>query len=278
MTEFLKLPHGELAYDVAGQGRLVVLAHGMGDHRAAFADLASRLIAAGHRVANADLRGHGESSADWPSYRRSDTADDLIALVEHLGGPAVLVGHSFAGGSATIAAARRPDLVDAVVEISPFTRAQKIDFGALWSNPRYRKGTRLLMGAGMLRSVDVWKRYLDHAYPGFRPDGHAARLGALEEDLRREGRMAVVARMGMATPAEAGAHLGDVRCPALIIGGTLDPDWADPAEEARAVAAAMPAGTARVHMIEGAGHYAHAQYPDRVAAEIVRFLDRTARG
>ena len=50
--------------------------------------------------------------------------------------------------------------------------------------------------------------------------------------------------------------------------GTEDPDWAGP----RAGAAAMPAGLATVAMIEGSGHYPHAQCPDQVAGLITSFL------
>ncbi|MBE7162556.1 MAG: hypothetical protein INR72_15060, partial [Williamsia herbipolensis] len=47
--------------------------------------------------------------------------------------------------------------------------------------------------------------------------------------------------------------------------GTEDPDWADPRAEAEGIVAAMPAGTGTFAMIEGAGHYPHAQTPDEVA-------------
>lgn len=278
MTEFLKTGDGTLAYDVTGEGPLIVLAHGMGDNRAAYREMAVRLADAGFRVARTDLRGHGESSTGWSSYTRTDVAADLLALVRHLGGPAVIVGHSFAGGAATIAAAREPELVSAVVEISPFTRAQKIDPGALVSHARYRKGMALLMGAGLLRSVGLWKRYLGHAYPGLRPAGVADHIAALEADLRRPGRMAVVSRMGMSAPTDAGAVLADIQCPALVIGGTLDPDWADPRAEAEGVVAGMPAGLGRLEMIEGAGHYAHVQFPAEVTAAVLAFLKVGARG
>lgn len=277
MTEFLSTGGGRLAYEVTGEGPLIVLAHGMGDNRGAYRETAALLAAAGYRVASTDLRGHGESSTGWSSYTRTDVAGDLLALIRHLGGPAVIVGHSFAGGSATIAAAQEPELVDAIVEISPFTRAQKIDFGALGSNARYRKGMLLLLGTGILRSAGLWKRYLDHAYPGARPAGHAAHLAALGADLGRPGRMAVVAKMGMSAPTDAGARLGDVRCPALIVEGTLDPDWADPAAEGAAVVAALPEGRGRLVTIEGAGHYAHAQFPAETAAAILSFLKEAAR-
>jgi pimeloyl-ACP methyl ester carboxylesterase len=112
MTEFLDIEGGRIAYDVTGEGPLIVLAHGIGDRRQVFRFLAPQLVQAGFRVAVPDMRGHGESSMGWESISRTDVAGDLIALIRHLGGgPAVIVGHSLAGGSATIAAATAPDLV-----------------------------------------------------------------------------------------------------------------------------------------------------------------------
>jgi pimeloyl-ACP methyl ester carboxylesterase len=70
-------------------------------------ELAPRLAGAGYRVAAMDIRGHGESRTGWDSYTRAEVAGDILALIGHLGGPATIVGHSFAGGSAVIAAARR---------------------------------------------------------------------------------------------------------------------------------------------------------------------------
>ncbi|MGW4115335.1 alpha/beta fold hydrolase [Actinosynnema sp. NPDC004786] len=278
MTEFLEIDGGRLAYDVIGEGPLIVLAHGMGDNRAAYRDMGATLAGAGYRVATVDQRGHGESSADWTSYTRTDSAEDLLAVVRRLGGPAVLVGHSFAGGAVAIAAAREPELVTAIVQISPFTRAQRADFGGLVRNARYRKGMALLLGAGMFRSVGLWLRYLDHAYPGARPEGIAEHIAAVEADLRRPGRMAVLGRMGTSAPTDAGAVLGDLRCPALVVEGSLDPDWADPRAEGEGVVAAMPAGLGRVEVIEGAGHYPHVQFPAEVTAAVLAFLGAGARG
>jgi pimeloyl-ACP methyl ester carboxylesterase len=278
MTEFLELEGGRLAYDVIGEGPLIVLAHGMGDNRAAYREVAAPLAAAGYRVASVDQRGHGESSTGWASYTRTDSAADLLAVVRHLGGPAVLVGHSFTGGSVTIAAAQEPESVSAIVEISPFTRVQKVDVGGLFSHARYRKGMALLTGAGVFRSVGLWKRYLAHAYPGARPAGFAEHLAALDADLRRPGRMAVVGRMGMSAPTDAGARLGDIRCPALVVEGSLDPDWTDPRAEGEGIVAAMPPGLGRVEVIEGAGHYPHVQFPAEVVAAVLAFLGAGARG
>ena len=111
MTEHLTIGSESLAYDLEGDGPLVVLAHGMGDSRRSYRFLVPGLVAAGYRVANVDLRGCGESSTGWDGYSRTDIAGDLVALVRHLGGPAVIIGQSISGGAATIAAATAPDLV-----------------------------------------------------------------------------------------------------------------------------------------------------------------------
>jgi len=81
-----------LTYDVIGQGPLVVLAHGIGDSRHSFRFLAPAVAEAGYRVANVDIRGCGDSSLGWDGYTRTDIAGDLVTLVRHLGGPAVIEG------------------------------------------------------------------------------------------------------------------------------------------------------------------------------------------
>jgi pimeloyl-ACP methyl ester carboxylesterase len=271
MTEFLDIDGGRIAYDVTGAGPLVVLSHGMGDHRAAYRFLAPLLVEAGYRVVTSDMRGCGESSTGWPSYSRTDVAGDLIALIRHLGGPAVIVGHSFSGGSATIAAATEPSLVSAIVEFDPFTRAQKISIGGLRIK-RYRKGMTLLMLTAITGSIGLWTRYLDHAFPGAKPADYAETLAELQASLRDSGRMSAFKKMGFSQPTDAGAQLGNIQCDALVIMGTLDPDWADPRAEADGIVAEMPAGRGSVVMIDGAGHYAHTQFADAAAEVMLPFL------
>src|SRR5664280_1990035 len=111
MTEHLTIRDGTIAYDVTGEGSLVVLAHGIGDSRHSYRFLAPALAAAGYRVASLDIRGCGESSLGWNGYSRTDIASDLIAVVRHLGGPAVIIGQSISGGAATIAAATAPEVI-----------------------------------------------------------------------------------------------------------------------------------------------------------------------
>lgn len=271
MTEYLAVDGGTIAYEVRGSGPLIVLAHGMGDSREAYRAVVPPLAAAGYRVAAVDLRGCGESSVDWSEWSRTASAGDLLALIRHLGGPAVLVGHSFSGGAATIAAAREPSLVTKVVELAPFTRKQSIRLGDLRVG-RFRRGVLRLLGAGALGSVPLWRSYLDAAYPGVKPDHWAERLERIDSLLREPGRMKALRGMGGSAPTDAGAQLGNVRCPVLVVMGALDPDWADPRAEGEAVVDALPSGLGRLEMIEGAGHYPHDQVPDRVVALVLDFL------
>ncbi|GEB57260.1 alpha/beta fold hydrolase [Streptomyces gardneri] len=275
MTEYLAVDGGTIAYEVAGAGPLIVLAHGIGDSRAAYRAVIPQLVAAGYRVATVDLRGCGESSVDWPDWSRTAIAGDLLAVIRHLGGPAVLVGHSASGGAATIAAAQEPSLITAVVELAPVTRKMSIRLGDLRVK-RFRRGMLRLLGTGVFGSVSLWRSYLDVAYPGVKPADWAERLGRIDSLMREPSRMKALQSMGRSAPTDAGAQLGNVRCPVLVVMGTLDPDWADPHAEGSAIVDALPSGLGRLEMIEGAGHYPHDQFPDQVVSLMLSFLRSTA--
>jgi pimeloyl-ACP methyl ester carboxylesterase len=277
MTEFLEVDGGTIAYDVAGDGPLVVLSHGMGDSRTCWRFVTPQLVSAGYRVATPDLRGLGESSVGFADYSRTSTAGDLIALIRHLGGPAVIVGHSYSGGAATIAAAREPELVSGIVEVDAFTRAQKLDLIGMLRNGHHRKGMSLLLRAGMFGSVNLWARYLDHAYPGPKPADWNDQLAAMRANLSEPGRMKVLQAMGRSAPTDAGASLASVRCPALVMAGALDPDWSSPQAEVDGIVAEMAPGIATGTLIDGAGHYPHVQFPDRVTGLLLPFLKENAR-
>ena len=272
MTEYLTVEGGTLAYELTGAaGPLVVLAHGVGDSRAAYRFLAPALVEAGYRVAAVDLRGCGESSVDWPSYTRTDIAGDLIALVAHLGGPAVLVGHSIAGGAVTIAAAKAPQLVSAVVELAPFTRKQQVRIGDMRVRA-FRRGTTHLMATTVLGSTRQWAKYLTAAYPGAKPVDWETRLGQITAMLQEPARMKVLQAMLRTSPADAGEQLGNVTCPVLVVEGSGDPDWAAPRAEGEAIVADLRAGLGRLQVIDGAGHYPHVQFPQQTLAAVLPFL------
>jgi pimeloyl-ACP methyl ester carboxylesterase len=275
MLEHITLDGGTIAVDVSGTGPLVVLAHGMGDSRHSYRFLVPELVAAGYRVANVDIRGCGDSSTGWTGYSRTDIAGDLVAVVRHLGGPAVVVGQSISGGAATIAAADAPELITGVVELAPFTRTQSFDVGGFLRNRnRHRAGTIQLLRVMAAGSLPGWLAYLDIAVPT-KPADWAVERRRIEDTLRQPERMAVLRAMTKTTPADAGARLADVRCPVLVVEGSADPDWADPAAEGRRVLADLPSGLGELAVIDGAGHYPHTETPAQVLTLLLPFLGRT---
>ncbi|WP_405592504.1 alpha/beta fold hydrolase [Streptomyces sp. NBC_01190] len=274
MTEYLSIAGNNLAYEVSGRGPLVVLAHGIGDSRHSYRFLAPALAAAGYRVANVDIRGCGDSSLGWNGYSRTDIAGDLVAVVRHLGGPAVIIGQSISGGAATVAAATAPDLINGVIELAPFTRVQSLDLGGLMRVKRFRTGYSRMAQVMVLGSLASWKKYLDAAYP-VKPADWDAELMRIEAKLTEPGRMKVLQAMCKTSPTDAGAQLANVSCPVLVVEGSLDPDWANPRAEGEKIIADLPSSLGELAVIEGAGHYPHAQTPDQVLALARPFLDKT---
>lgn len=267
-TRYLDVPGGRLAYDVVGNGPLVVCAPGMGDVRGEYRFLTRQLAAAGYRVATLDVRGHGETSVGWPDYSVAAIGADMLALVRALGGgPAVLVGTSMAGGAAVWAAAEAPETIAAVVLINPFVRDGS---GPAWQELL----TRLLYGVLFTQpwGPSLWTRYITSLYPTARPDDFVEYLRRLKANLREPGRFAALRRMAFASKAASGARLGRVRAPALVVMGSKDRDFKDPAGEGRRVATDLQGTSATVRLIDGAGHYPHAEMPEPTAAEVVAFL------
>lgn len=278
-TRFVEVAGGRIAYDEMGHGPLVVLSPGMADIRSTYRFLAPLITAGGYRVASVDLRAHGESSTGWPSYTHQDTADDLLAVIENLGAPAVIVGQSFSGGATTLAAVTKPDLVRAVVEIAPFTRPPRYSLSAFVRNDHnYRRGALLLMPFALRGSLKAWSKYLGIAYPGRKPADWNSWLSRLQENLREPGRMEAAQKMvsSRATLKKAAAELPNVPCRVLVVMGSNDSDFPNPEAEAKALVGLLPPGLGDYKMIENAGHYPHAQYPQEVADVVLPFLAEVA--
>lgn len=271
VTQYLEVADGKLAYDVAGEGPLVICVPGMGDLRTSYRFLAPRLVAAGYRVATMDVRGHGETSVRWPDYSVAAIGADTLALTRALGGPAVLVGNSMASGAAVWAAAEAPDLVTGIALLAPavrdgqsplMARVMGVVYSALFADPW---------------GVAVWKWYYSKLYPTSKPADFDANLARLVASLRQPGKLAALRRMIVAPKVESEARLGRVRAPALVIMGTKDPDFKDPAAEARLVAARLTsAAGVEVRILDGAGHYPQTEMPDETAREMLSFLNRVS--
>jgi pimeloyl-ACP methyl ester carboxylesterase len=274
MTEYLSTDEGTIAYDLYGEGALVILAHGMGDSRHSYRFIVPSLVEAGYRVANVDIRGCGESSTNWSGYSRTDIAGDLVALVRHLGGPAVIVGQSISGGAATIAAATAPDLISGLVELAPFTRNQVMDVGGLLRVKNHRAGTVELVKVMMTGSPKAWLAYLQLAIPA-KPADWSTERTRIEVTMSQPDRVRVLRAMAKTKPSDAGAQLANVQCPVLVVEGSADPDWADPRAEGERILADLPAGLGELAVIEGAGHYPHAETPGALLELLLPFLGKT---
>jgi pimeloyl-ACP methyl ester carboxylesterase len=70
------------------------------------------------------------------------------------------------------------------------------------------------------------------------------------------------------THREAEKRLGKVHVPSLVIMGTGDVDWPDPAVEAQWIAGQLGSN---VIMLDGAGHHPHVEYPQEIAQAVGEF-------
>lgn len=161
--------------------------------------------------------------------------------------------------------------MSALVELAPFTRKQSFRSGDLRVKGFLRSALRLL-GVMAFGSVRLWRSYLDVAYPGAKPADWVKRLDRINSMLREPGRMKALQAMIRSAPTDAGAQLANVRCPVLIVMGTLDYDWPHPQVEGLAIVDALPSGLGRLEMVEGAGHYPHDQFPEQVVSITLDFL------
>ena len=259
-TSYLTRPEGRIGYDVDGTGPLVVLVPGMGDLRGAYRFLAPALRGAGYRVASTDLRGHGDSDNTFTTYGDVETAGDILALIEELGGQAVVVGNSMGAGAAALAAALAPERITGLVLVGPFVR-----------NGEISAMQRLLLRLSMARpwAASAWKAYMPKLYAGRRPDDFAQYRDEVVASLRRPGYAKAFSLTTRTDHTPAQARLGDVSAPTLVGMGELDPDFPSPQAEADWIAETLHG---EVVMVPDAGHYPQSQRPDITTEAVLRFL------
>jgi pimeloyl-ACP methyl ester carboxylesterase len=259
----LDRPGGRIAYTVTGDGPLVVAVPGMGDLRQSYDGLTDVLVGGGFRVAAMDVRGHGDSDPTFDEVGDAATASDIVALVERLGGPAIVVGNSFGGSAAVLAAADRPDLVSGLVLLCPFLR-EPGGGGTALNRLLYR--VLFVHPWGPFVWAEFYRRVLNR---GRRPAGLAAHVAAIRSALRRHGRLPSFRRLAVTLDhSVVEPRLADLRAPALIVVGALDPDYPDPAAELRWMA---DRAGAEALLVEDAAHYPHRQRPDVVLRAVLAF-------
>jgi pimeloyl-ACP methyl ester carboxylesterase len=267
MTSYLAVPGGRLAYEVSGDGPLVVLSPGMGDLRSTYRGLAAALVDAGFRVVTADLRGHGDSSVGWDDVSVPAVAGDLLALLHAHGGRGVLVGNSYSGSAAVVAAATDPAAVAGLVLSGAFVR----DAPAGLPQRLLMRLFGLTVPGRALWTAAAWPSFVKR-----KPADFASRKAELAANLKRPGGYDALRWI-----TQHGSHAGTtpllprVEAPALVVMGGKDPDFADPAAEARFTADAL-GGPAEVLVVDGVGHYPHTEAVEVVAPAVVGFAKRVS--
>lgn len=221
-----------LAYHVLGDGVPVVcLAGGPMQDSAYLGDLGG--LSEHCRLILLDHRGTGLSSApaDTASYRCDRLVDDVEALREHLGLARVnLLGHSAGANIAVLYAARYPERIDALVLVTPSTRAVGITVdvevrrevvrlrqGEPWFGPASAAFERI--NAGQAMDGD-WAAVAPFTYGRW---DAAAQAHHAEGNQRRNVQAAgVFGAEGAFDPEATRAALATLGAPVLLLAGEVD--------------------------------------------------------
>lgn len=105
----------EIAYFEQGEGPLVVLASYWSHHPSVWDNITAEL-ARDHKVVRYDDRGTGSSTRTGP-YDLDTAAADLAAVIEQVGGPAVVLGTGDGANRGARAATARPELIEALIGV-----------------------------------------------------------------------------------------------------------------------------------------------------------------
>lgn len=243
--------------DSGGDGPVIVFSHGLLMNHTMFAPQIEALRDA-YRVVTWDERGHGEAehSGSWSYW---DSADDVLALLDHLGvREAVLAGMSQGGFLSLRAALTAPERVRALVLLD--TQAGVEDpavvplyegMAAAWGAEGPSQDTLDFAAAAILgpgADDESWKEHWA-AMPWHRSP-QVMRTLLTRDDLTD--------------------RLAEITCPALVVHG--DADAAIPVEKAEALVAGLP-GAVPLVLVSGGGHAANLTHPGPVNAALRSFLD-----
>jgi pimeloyl-ACP methyl ester carboxylesterase len=249
-----------LGYEDIGTGdQPLVMLHGLLLDARSNRGTAAHMAAAGHRVVSLDLLGHGRSDhpAHASEYRMDVYAEQVVALLDHLGVPeAVLMGTSLGANVSLLAATRHPDRVRGLVLEMPVLE---------WAVP-----SAALTFAPMLLAVHYAAPLVRLAGKLARavPEGNAlldAVLGALIADP--EVTAAVLHGILVGPVAPTIDQRRGLTMPTLVIGHRADP--IHPFSDAAKVVEVMP----DAHLLMARTPLELRLHPDRLLAEVERFLD-----
>ena len=248
-----------LYYEDRGTGRPLILLHGgLGAIEMFGPNLPA--LAAGRRVIAVDLQGHGRTADIDRPIRPESMADDIAALIRHLGlERADVMGYSLGGWVALQVAARHPSLVHRLVVVSspirrdgfyPELLAMQAEVNAsmaegMEQTPMYQ------LYAGIAPRPEDWPRLLDKMGALMRVDyDYSREIAGL-----RVPTLIVAGDADMFPPAHAAEFFG------LLGGGQRDGGWDGSGRPA-----------SRLAILPGLTHYTI--FSDPALAEVaVRFLD-----
>ena len=250
-----------LYYETHGTGRPLILLHGGLGSGEMFGPTLPAL-AADHQVILVDLQGHGRTAdIDRPIDVRL-MADDIAALIEHLGleKPAVM-GYSLGGGVAFQTAVRHPELVRRLVVVSAHIRRDAIYPEML--------AQQLQVGPQAVEFLKDTPMYELYQRVAPRPEDFGRLLGKMGESMAKDFDFTEEVR-GLKVPTLIAAADADMAPPshyieffALLDGGQRDGGW---------MGEGRPKGGHALAIIPGATHYDAAESPVLVAA-VRAFLD-----
>ena len=256
-----------LAGETAGDGRPIVLLHGLSATRRNVVQGSRHLIRRGYRLIAYDARGHGRSSPA-PRYEYSDLVGDLEAVLAQLGiERAALVGSSMGAATAMAFALEHPERVPALVQITPaytgYARTGDLD-GDSWE----RMAAELERGG-----VDA---FVDVAHPGDLPERwrEVAREATRQRMERHRHPEAVAQALRQLPESVAWAGLdplASLEVPVLIVASRDEADTLHPLAVAQAYAHRLPRAEL---VVEEEGKSPLAWQGARLSGVIGDFLER----
>lgn len=259
---YVTLNATQIAYHDRGRRHdtVLLLIHGFPlDHRMWAAQLAG--LSAQARVIAPDLRGFGRSAASTVPLTMDQHADDLAALLDHLGvARAIVAGLSMGGYSAFAFWRRHPKRVQALILAD--TRAEG-DSPQVQAN-RDASAAKVRANGSAAIAGDMLPRLLA---PVSLADARiAARMTAMLTSQR--GETVIAALRGLRDRADSRPTLPTITVPTLVLVG--EADALTPPADAETIAASIPA--ARLVIIPRAGHMSPLENPRAFNAALRAFI------
>jgi pimeloyl-ACP methyl ester carboxylesterase len=242
--------------DTGGDGQAVALAHGFLMDRSMFAP---QIEAFGdqYRLITWDQRGFGQTEFDSEPFTYWDSADDCLALLDHVEVEEAVVGGMSQGGFIALRAAlEAPERVRALILMG--TQAGLEDPASV---PLYQGMLDDWVANGPSDEIAEFVAGLIIALPGENERWMATWKARPKELLHEPGRT-------LLERDDITDRLAEITVPALVIHCTEDN--AIPMEKAEALAGGL-SGAGEVVKVPGA-HAANLTHPDAVNAAIAAFL------